>query len=792
MAKKQTKIAKVGFGSYPTKSQNIKPDIPKPEAYTGNPRPTIDMSSDTDVIPPNMGYLDPPEAVPPLNDQCDNMSIPGISRGLVILRVTLHKFMCYQSPEPIVIDFGGNLTGIVGSIGSGKSTILDGICFVLFGKTYRSQLLGINKLCHPGGYVEVTFHRNEHEYVARRGIRPNGSAFMTLYEDGKSIQGGTDELKRKIMTIVGMNYNAYVNTGIFLQDEVKALAKATPGERRTIFKSIFKLGAIDKAIDEAKTQFQVIDKDIAVAIREKETITLSLIDVTALETQKQAYQNQIESSRTRAAELTRTIASLEQQKQRLLQVRTTYDQAKSIIAQNTSRLQTLHAEDARLTLPDLSLVASLRDQASGQTNLEHNRTRIITWTNESSQLVAEASRINAQIIALDNEIAQKQQQYADLVASYPQTAREVFALAIQGKATFDEVKDAMRPEIYQEFHDSMRAEYQQKRVDLSNQLHANGEKQQMLKTQYADLSTTTLADIDRGIRGCQAAAMRVQELQAARQRYDDAKTRITADIDAMTRGIASANATVLAMQEEYDAYTQIDHQCAAVVQTHASLLAQIDTMTHDITAIDANIANDNRNRARIQEIEKLLVEKTALHNTLRSLIEKVYPEFQAHCMGIVIQELSNEASFILSTLTANRTPDRGADGRPRRYARVEFTTNDRGIDITVDGNKIGVFSGGEKTLISTAIRMAISIQLARMEGGAENLMLFIDEGDIGSLDESARVTFIEMLQASLAFFRKIVLITHIDDVMDSFDYEIRLLVTPQGYPVIDDGSELSS
>ena len=77
-------------------------------------------------------------------------------------------------------------TLIIGNNGAGKSTILDALTFVLFGKPFRSvnknQL--VNSINQGGTEVVVEFVIGSKEYIVKRGIKKN---FFEIYQNGNML-----------------------------------------------------------------------------------------------------------------------------------------------------------------------------------------------------------------------------------------------------------------------------------------------------------------------------------------------------------------------------------------------------------------------------------------------------------------------------------------------------------------------------------------------------------------------------------------------------------------------------
>lgn len=130
---------------------------------------------------------------------------------------------------------------------------------------------------------------------------------------------------------------------------------------------------------------------------------------------------------------------------------------------------------------------------------------------------------------------------------------------------------------------------------------------------------------------------------------------------------------------------------------------------------------------------------------------------------------------------ANQILDIISDGRLQVYFKVESKTKKGDIKETLDieissegdNRPYELFSGGEKFKVDIAIRIALSFILAN-KSGAKLSMLLIDEG-FGTQDKEGIIKFIECINRISNEFEKIIVITHMNELKDYFDVNLRVV-----------------
>ena len=93
---------------------------------------------------------------------------------IVFKKLTFCNFLSVGN-TPVTIDLNKNKTTLIHGVnGSGKSTVLDAICYALFSKPFRK--VNLSQLCNTqnkkGLFVELEFSIGRNSYVVHRGMKP--------------------------------------------------------------------------------------------------------------------------------------------------------------------------------------------------------------------------------------------------------------------------------------------------------------------------------------------------------------------------------------------------------------------------------------------------------------------------------------------------------------------------------------------------------------------------------------------------------------------------------------------
>jgi DNA repair protein SbcC/Rad50 len=207
---------------------------------------------------------------------------------------------------------------------------------------------------------------------------------------------------------------------------------------------------------------------------------------------------------------------------------------------------------------------------------------------------------------------------------------------------------------------------------------------------------------------------------------------------------------------------------------HDAMLKARDRLSRAQQKLDSLDAQEER-LGMLSETLKSLQHESGLLAELRVAFGK--NGVPAMIIESAIPELEELANDLLRRMTDGRMALRLITQKDKVTGGVAET-----LDIEI-ADELGtrnyeMYSGGEAFRINFALRIALSKLLAR-RAGAQLRTLFVDEG-FGTQDESGRVKLIEAINAIQRDFDVILVITHIDDLRDSFPVHIVIDKTSTG------------
>ena len=188
------------------------------------------------------------------------------------LRLDMAGFTVFR--DETSVDFtDADYFALVGPTGSGKSTVLDGICFALYGTVPRwGGARGIVNALSPSATearVRLVFESAGDRYVATRVVRRDGrgnvktagaglqlmppgfdvtrlDTGMSLDDLGEVLAGTPNEMDRAIVDAVGLPYEQFTSCVVLPQGQFADFLHAKPATRQQILVNLLGLHIYDE------------------------------------------------------------------------------------------------------------------------------------------------------------------------------------------------------------------------------------------------------------------------------------------------------------------------------------------------------------------------------------------------------------------------------------------------------------------------------------------------------------------------------------------------------------------
>ena len=191
-------------------------------------------------------------------------------------KISWKNFKSYSNAmTELVFNNDPSLNLIVGTNGTGKSSIADCIIYALYGKIDGTNNSDIPNRINKNFYVKIELDCNGHDVIVERGLAPN---LFTVTIDGSVVDTAG---KNNVQTMLEENYykipySVFKNTLILSINDFKSLIDLNPSDKRNIIDKIFGFTEYNLMMKLIKEDIKVLDSSVSSNEGSLKTATVSI------------------------------------------------------------------------------------------------------------------------------------------------------------------------------------------------------------------------------------------------------------------------------------------------------------------------------------------------------------------------------------------------------------------------------------------------------------------------------------------------------------------------------------
>lgn len=307
---------------------------------------------------------------------------------MIPISLSLEGFLSYK--ERVEIDFTSfALACITGENGAGKSSILDGITWALFGRARKHDETVIN-LESKKAEVCLIFQYESNQYKIVRSNPQGKTKQVELYimeeKAGKSVPAWIPLTERtlrdtdqKIIDILRLDYESFTNASFLLQGEADQFTQQNPAARKKILSQILGLEIWEdyrnRALEKrriAEKELNQLDGRISEIIAELDEEDERLKHLGDLEEDLSRAQKERKNAEKQLADLQALVSSLDEQEKLVTALANQVETKEKIITQTkekiNQRISEKETHESTLSLAD-TIQQSFKDWEKAQKSL---------------------------------------------------------------------------------------------------------------------------------------------------------------------------------------------------------------------------------------------------------------------------------------------------------------------------------------------------------------------------------------------------------------------------------------
>ena len=667
--------------------------------------------------------------------------------------IELGNFLSHSNTK---LGFNEGVTVFVGQNGAGKSSIIDGITFALFGQHTRNSNKGLVRRRSNQAYVKVNFSILNRRFEAIRKIDSKGIVSAQFFEkkddsliplaSGERKQFG-ESMTKTIESIIGMDFDKLKVASIVQQGELNSIINADPKKFKELVNAIIGIDKLDIAFGIMK---EVIE-NFRVSIKEK--LEYDDRDIESLKTKIDFLTKEINLAEPQREEM---IAQNKIQESELVQLQNKIESesAKEI------KIKDLETRKSELVQYVKTAITSLKKEVQEKEKKFSDCDGCFTH-------ISSKKEIESQLVKIENELESSRREIQEFVEKIGKLGgQEELAgkLKLQdGKCPVCDSKVETLNPLFEEEH--IRSEIAKIRNNIDSL--TKREKEIREKKHIFEQNLQKALNAERtlsihGIRQPQELAKLKEEIillknniQKIPSEFNSSENMIHLAIDSHSESLCK---TILSLQEETNGFdlTEFKNLRNSFEKKRKSL----SMLEQEIGAIIQKIQTAKQQQEKIsQALEELvLVKKYVLQlEEIRSQIFNRDGPVATSLRSWALNLISQKASEYLSAFNV-------------KIQRILLQEKARDVGISCySGNtvlELDSLSGGEKVSIALALRLGMAHIL-----GSSNLNFIILDEPTTHLDEERRKSLVGILsnafEANLAAISQFIIITHDSEIFEN-------------------------